>query len=186
MGDTNQNAIVERNKIIGNTHGVHLELYKAMLYGNANPTMDSNTISQNQIGVNIDGIARDLIFKDNNLQDNPEYNVRLASGEYGNITATSNWWGTTDKSAISQTIYDSNRNFNLGTVNFEPFLTCENAQAVPDPNAPMPTLSPLNSPTRTPATQPTVTPTSEVASNPTLTQSPNQTGTGTSISMLTC
>ena len=64
-------------------------------------------------------------------------------------TAKNNWWGTTDQQAINQTIYDSNDDFNLGTINFVPFLNSPNPQA-PSLNMPIPTSNPSSSPTSKP------------------------------------
>jgi parallel beta-helix repeat protein len=174
------NANILRNEITQNTEGIHVRLWTAMAYGSITPTLSSNTISNNKVGILVEGTGQYLTVDNNNIDANSEYSIKL-SEEAGDIKAISNWWGTADKSAISQTIYDSNHDFNLGTVNFEPFLTNENMQAIPDPNAPMPTISSLNSPTSTPFTQPTVAPTSETTNSPTPTSLPSQTGAGTSI-----
>lgn len=40
---------------------------------------------------------------------------------------------------IDQKIYDYNDELNLGKVNYTPFLTAANPQAMPDTNAPLPT-----------------------------------------------
>jgi len=66
------------------------------------------------------------------------------------VTVSNNWWGTTDQQAISNSIYDSKNDFNLGTVNFVPFLAAPNPQA-PSLNTPIPTPHPSASPSTTPA-----------------------------------
>ena len=175
------NAVLERNKITNNNEGIHMEIYSAMVNGNINPSITNNTISQNNLGVSIYGEAQYLALENNNIQDNSNYSIRFGSGVRSDLNATYNWWGSTDNASIDQTIYDSNSDFNLGTVNFQPFLTNANTLAVPDPNMPIPTLSPLNSVTPTPITQPTVTPTSETTYTPAPSKSPNQTGSQTSI-----
>ena len=58
----------------------------------------------------------------NNLHDNTDYNIQLDQSTENDVVATYNWWGTTEISAINQTIYDFNNDFNLGTVIFTPFL----------------------------------------------------------------
>lgn len=175
------NAVLERNKITNNNEGIHMEIYSAMVNGNINPSITNNTISQNNLGVSIYGEAQYLALENNNIQDNSNYSIRFGSGVRSDLNATYNWWGSTDNASIDQTIYDSNSDFNLGTVNFQPFLTNANTLAVPDPNMPIPTLSPLNSVTPTPITQPTVTPMSETTYTPVPSKSPNQTGSQTSI-----
>ena len=159
-GSIAPNAILERNKITGNTQGIHLEIYPARVYGTINPSIISNTISQNTIGIYIDGDSSKPILRNSNIQDNSNYNIQLKSS--GNLNATYNWWGTTDTSSIDQTIFDSKRDFNLGTVNYTPYLTAPNTQATPDPNAPMPvpnsSISPSPSPSPSPEPEPTPSP----------------------------
>ena len=180
-GSIAPNEVLERNKISGNNEGIHMEIYPAMAYGVINPSITNNTITQNSVGVKIDGEAQYLTFQNNNLQDNLNYSIYFAIGETTDLNASNNWWGTTDQSIINQTIYDSKNDFNLGTVNFQPVLTSINIQAAPNPNATMPTPLPINTLSPTPITQPTGTPTPETTFSPTPTQSPNQTQTPTAI-----
>jgi hypothetical protein len=60
-----------------------------------------------------------------NLYDNGPYDVYY-SGSYGtDVNATSNWWGTTNTTEISQHIYDYYDDYNVGKVFYEPFLDSE-------------------------------------------------------------
>jgi hypothetical protein len=79
--------------------------------------------------------------------------IRLSSST--NVDASYNWWGTTDTAEIDQKIWDYNDDFNLGKVNYTPFLTEANPEAMPDPNAPTPTHTPTPPPTDSPSTSPT-------------------------------
>ena len=163
------NAILERNKIIENTHGIHIELYSTRAYGSITPSISDSTISQNTIGVYFDGDARYLTIKNNNIEDNSNYSIYLSSGQ--NLNASYNWWGTTDPQSIKQKIFDFDRDFTLGNVTFVPPLTAPNYEAMPNPNAAMPTPTPEQTPApeqtptptpeQTPATSPTPTPTQE-------------------------
>ena len=117
----------------------------------ANPTIESNTITNCGYGIYVGGNSVGLTLLNNNFIDNSKYDVFWQSTD--NLNATYNWWGTTDQSAISNLIYDFNNNFNLGTVNFVPFLTAPNPQATPNSNAPIPT--PNLSPTSTSTPMPT-------------------------------
>lgn len=148
-------VVMQRNTITDNNQGIHVELYTAMAHGAVNPTIISNTISNNKVGLYLDGTGYDLTFQNNNLQGNSNYSIQLASGESGDLNATNNWWGTTNSQTISQSIYDSNRDFNLGTVNYAPALTAANPQASPQTNMPMPTPAAVSS---APTQQPTSTP----------------------------
>lgn len=90
--------------------------------------IENNTITQNYRGFRIDSYANESVLAYNNIFDNNN-NVFLepSSQQPSNINATYNWWGTTNQQAISQAIYDSKNNLNLGTVNFVPFLTAPNS-----------------------------------------------------------
>jgi parallel beta-helix repeat protein len=151
-GSYASNAIIERNKITGTTHGIHLEIYTTRVHGSIKPFISSNTISQNTIGVYLDGDAHYLTIKNNNIQDNSGYSLYLSSAQ--DLNATYNWWGTTDAQSIKQKIFDFDRDFNLGKVTFVPFLTEPKAQAMPDSNAPIPNLTPTPPTTELPSTSP--------------------------------
>ncbi len=179
-GSIAPNEVLERNKISGNNEGIHMEIYPAMAYGVINPSINSNTISKNSVGVKIDGEAQFIVFQNNNLQDNLNYSIYFAVGETTDLNASNNWWGTTDQSVINQTIFDSKSDFNLGTVNFQPVLDSPNIDAVPNPNATMPLPLAVNSVAPTPITQPTDTPTPETTFSSTPTLVPNQTQTSVS------
>ncbi len=71
-----------------------------------------------------------------------------------NVTAQSNWWGTTDSSQISARIYDKNDNSSLGLVDYSSFSLVPNL-----PGTPVPTPTPTPLPTATPTPMPTPTPT---------------------------
>ena len=123
----------------------------------------------------------------NNIQNNTQYNVALVQGQSINIDATNNWWGTADASVISKTIYDYYKDFNLGKVNFTPFLNSASATAPTLNYTPQAgsTLTPLptatSSPTASPypsttAPSPTASPyPSTTAPSPTATPNPSTT-----------
>jgi hypothetical protein len=128
----------------------------------------NNTIANNNYG--LWGPTALSTITNNNIFSNIQ-NIHLTenSTKLENVNAIDNWWGTTDASAINQTIWDFKNATNLGIVNFVPFLNEPNPSApiipgfVPIPTAP-PTTS--NSPTPTPTVntpthyvEPTSTPT---------------------------
>jgi hypothetical protein len=104
------------------------------------PVSDSSIIENNTIANNGEGIAglsqETIIF--NNFENNGPYN--LENGGSSAINATYNWWGTTDASAINQTIFDNKNNYNLGVVTFVPFLNAPNPEA-PAITTPTPALT---------------------------------------------
>jgi hypothetical protein len=93
------------------------------------------------------------------------------------VNAAQNYWGTINPSAIDKLIYDFNDDFNLGKVNYTPFLTEPNSQAMPDPNAPISTPKPEQTPTPTPVSTTSPSPSPSPSSYPNQTPSPDQSGT---------
>jgi hypothetical protein len=165
-------ATVERNLIVNNTYGISIGLGSRFDPGSLCPTIQKNTISGNSIGISL-SVSNYLTtpkISNNNIQNNAQHNFYLGSGTSNDVDATYNWWGTTDTQAINQTIFDIKNDFNLGTVDFVPFLTAPNPEAptlptsIPTPSpsesSPMPTSAPTNSPapTATPSHQSTLTP----------------------------
>jgi hypothetical protein len=100
--------------------------------------MSDNTISNNVYGI----LAGPLLCAYNNIQNNAYYGFVLDSSNFVQqaslpasirvtyeVNATNNWWGTTDASAVNQTIYDFKNDAILGEVFFMPFLTAPNSAA---------------------------------------------------------
>lgn len=162
---------------------------------NSASTVQYNVLANNNVGISVTGIISYNTIANNgvagiwgplpsaditrnNIYANTQ-NVHLT--ELYNITAVNNWWGTTDASAINQTIWDhKNDPINLGTLNFIPYLNEPNSLAPsippfitipPPPTIPTPTPTPTVTPTPlvTPDPTPSVTPT---PTSPALTPSP--------------
>jgi parallel beta-helix repeat protein len=115
--------IIEHNLIInnnGNTMGGEGGI--RVDFDGTTPIIRNNTIVKNSVAFNILEYASPTI-EFNNIYDNIEYSVYLYSGSGSDVNATYNWWGTTVTQAINQTIRDFKNDFNLGTVDFIPFLT---------------------------------------------------------------
>ena len=127
--------LIERNLITHNTRGITIALSSRFEPGTLAPTIQNNTIAYNAVGIdvymgNYDGIP---IIIYNNIHDNSDYNIQLGEDTEKDINAAYNWWGTTDVSAINQSIYDFKNDFYLGTVNFVPFLTEPNPEEMSTP-----------------------------------------------------
>ena len=128
-----KNPTIERNLITDNTVGVHI--YRNALLAQGTPVVRNNTITKNSLGVSIEHFqSQDYVvaakFEYNNIYGN-DYNLK--STVSNTIDATYNWWGTTDTESINQTINDVTLDFTGGTVNFVPFLTEPNTEAMPIP-----------------------------------------------------
>jgi hypothetical protein len=127
--------LIERNLITYNTYGIKIALSSRFEPGTLAPTIQNNTIAHNAVGIyvyigNYDGTPT-IIY--NNIHDNADYNIQLGEETENDINAAYNWWGTTDVSAINQSIYDFKNDFYLGTVNFVPFLTEPNPEEMSTP-----------------------------------------------------
>ena len=148
VGAFNGLTILEKNLVMNNRDGIVVGS-DAVDYATSQDsiaTIRHNTIVNNSVGISIQCyppnpsspsvINPNIVptIAHNNLQDNTEYNLYL--GSTLNLDAVSNWWGTTDESAISQLIYDFRSDFDLGTVTFKPFLTAQDPEAPSVPNVP--------------------------------------------------
>jgi hypothetical protein len=99
-------AIVQNNRVTGNSVGISISLTSVNSGATKTPTILNNTISANTIGISLSGFGYDSTptIQNNNLQDNSDYNFYLQESNNPNVSY--NWWGTTDESAISKSIYD--------------------------------------------------------------------------------
>jgi len=153
-------ATVENNIVVDNDRGIRIELSSLNGPGTQTPTVQYNTIARNSIGISLyeSNYGKTPTIRYNNLESNFDYNFYLSASNSPDVSY--NWWGTTNESAISQSIYDFKNDFNLGTVNFVPFLTAQNPDAPAIP-VPTPTPPPTSSPSPTLSPNPTSTPSQE-------------------------
>jgi parallel beta-helix repeat protein len=145
-------ATIERNLVKNNNYGISV-------YVEGWATIQNNTISNDDVGLKYGSTVAFPTISYNNFEGN-SYNFYLDVSK--DIDIINNWWGTTDTQAISQSIFDFEDDFNLGTVNFTPFLTEPNPEATPaviyvptttpPPTTPPPTNS--STPTPTPSQEP--------------------------------
>jgi hypothetical protein len=194
----NSSSSILGNLVFNNTRGLELEIY-SVNYARSIITQN-NTVCNNTDGVMIgsDGGPVTYSILNNNIYNNMNYNFLLAGGISQDFNATYNWWGTNDSQAIGPRIWDFKYNFNLGTVNYVPFLLSINPQApiynfsgsvpLPTPTptptqSPAPTLTPTATPTPTPlpTSTPTASPTPVPTSTPTQSPAPTSTPIPTSI-----
>jgi hypothetical protein len=169
-------APIRNNIVSNNTYGISGGEIEGNLvinnkFGITGSPIKNNTIVNNAVGI-LGGFSS-LVY--NNIYGNT-MNVNFTSPTDGN--ATNNWWGTTDASAINQTIRDYKNDFLIGRVNFVPFLTAPNL-AAPAAQTPIPNPSPSPSPTANPTPTPnhTATPTPTPTPNPTSSLTPTSTPT---------
>ncbi len=89
------------------------------------PLVQNNSIINNAIGINFYNSIGTPNILQNNIYNNSNYNVLVSGNQpYStNENASYNYWGTTDSVAIGNSIYDYNKDFSLGLVTFNPFLS---------------------------------------------------------------
>jgi DNA-binding MarR family transcriptional regulator len=85
----------------------------------SNCTISANTAKNNADGIFINEY-NSIIIEYSNLI-NSSYTIYLNSLE--EISLINNWWGTTNTNLIDQSIYDYYDDFDVGRVNYKPFLT---------------------------------------------------------------
>ena len=120
-------GIIQNNLILNNHDGIDIE---------GQNTVINNTIENNYIGIQqISNFMSSIVY--NNIQNN-SYNFFLYASVSGNVNATYNFWGSTNQTAISTSIYDAKDDSSLGTVNFVPYLTAPNSQSTPSSTSTIP------------------------------------------------
>lgn len=134
---TTLSATIERNLIKNNTYGIFFR------DTSDNAIIKKNTFTQNTIAIS--NPQYQLTITENNFIDNVQYNIQAGTDA---VSATDNYWGTTDRTAIAAQIYDSNDDFSLGTIVYQPILTQANPNS-PDPNMCPPKTTIAPSPTET-------------------------------------
>jgi hypothetical protein len=125
---TDNNMTISNNIIRDFETGISLTNYSY------NQRICKNTFVNNALGLSL--LTAPNLFYDNNIENCSEYSLYL--GTSGSVNATYNYWGTTNQTAIGNSIYDSKNDSSLGTVDFKPYLEKPNAQALPFPT-PSPT-----------------------------------------------
>jgi hypothetical protein len=157
-------TLIERNLISKSSIGISSDIQSS---NNNEATIENNTVTNNAVGIQIGTLYAPAIV-DNNIYGN-SLNAKLSEQASSEINLINNWWGTTDQQAINQTIYDFKDDFTLGTVNFVPFLTAPNSEAMPNPNTSIPTPAPNSTQSSSPS------PTTTSSSSPSASQSQQST-----------
>jgi parallel beta-helix repeat protein len=161
---------IRNNLIVQNGVGIQYSISRQEPYETNQTVIESNTIARNGIGIKFMGTAQECQITNNNIEENTNYSIYLDQTT-DTVNVTNNWWGTTDQSAIANSFYDYYKDFNLGKVNFVPFLTSPNSNAPSISSFVEPSPSPSPSQTPTPTPSPTISPNP----TPTPSQEPQQT-----------
>ena len=123
------NGLIEYSQFKGNGEGVAVQITGLQGYNvGGSVSILHSTITQNSVGIQITN-ANIITFNYNNIFDNTVYNVENLSGI--DITATYNYWGTSDPDEIAETIFDYYDDINYGIVDYSNYLD------TPDTDAPV-------------------------------------------------
>jgi hypothetical protein len=103
--------------------------------------IQANTLTKNKVGIDVQSNSATIAY--NNIEGCTEKSLKLSTAS--NLNAANNWWGTTDKQAIGDSIYDFKNDFNIGTVEIGPILEKRNAEAASEENLNLPSDEPITS-----------------------------------------
>ena len=105
-------ALLESNEITGNRIGIFLVPSGQNIRDFFEP--DRSGQAWNTGHLKISG---------NNIYGNSSYNLSLGEKQFWNLEIGGNYWGSTNPTEITGTIFDRRRDNSLGQVVFEPFVT---------------------------------------------------------------
>lgn len=123
------NLIVEHSTFTNNRIGIRFMRFEGDV------RISDNDISRNDIGVlfvrqHVNAVDFDRLnrgrevprFQGNNIAGNRTYNFSLGEGQDRDVIASGNWWGTSQRQKIGDTIYDHDKDESLSRIIYEPFL----------------------------------------------------------------
>ncbi len=124
------------------------------------PTIKYNTITNNKGGILLLNYPGSTIIAENSIINCEQYSLSLSQWIATDISVPNNWWGTTNIQEIEKTIWDSDHNFDVGTVTFEPILTQPSSLAPTEASDTTPTITstPTELPTNNPKSSSSQTP----------------------------
>ena len=126
-GGTSKNDLITGNLIVSNGASLNLE------YSNTDPS--NKTFSYNTfIGQPLDNKSTISIYGSGHVFSNNNFtkvnsNYVIKNTFSSTINAENNYWGTSTESEIQAAIYDYSDDFELGAIDFTPFLTSPNIDA---------------------------------------------------------
>ena len=124
---------LEGSFIVSNDNGIRFEERRA------GARIVGNVISGNRVGVfavvKCEGLTE---FRNNVIEDNSSYNVKLGEMQAGDIPMSGNWWGSAARDDIVSSVFDGTVEPAMGKVIFEPYLKERPAISEPIPGLTQP------------------------------------------------
>jgi parallel beta-helix repeat protein len=130
-----RSSLIIRNNLFANNKGAigirnsdaeisHNEIRENKFFGIWPKEKSKLSVTYNEITANGRGIylyqVQGATFENNNIYDNTEYNFAMAEAQDFPVPAPNNWFGTTDRKKIDETIFDLHDDAELGEVLIEP------------------------------------------------------------------
>lgn len=121
---TESRMTIRHNAFRNNEHG--------FVYSDCDSEFSYNEITGNDVGIYFEkptDINYDLEITHNNIYNNTRYNFLMGNDVQEEVIAMYNWWGSTVATEIEDTIFAANKNPELGSVTFSPFLMTADVNA---------------------------------------------------------
>ncbi len=124
QGVYTRKAIISYSTITGKGSGKGVEISS---YSNYSSDISNSLIINDSVSLYVTGNNGSYDFQNNNFIRNTSYTLNNQSNR--SITATNNYWGTTNSTEIENLIYHENDDLDLGAVTYDPYLTSLNTNA---------------------------------------------------------
>ena len=122
-------ATIRENLLVNNS--------RVIVITRCNVVVRNNTITDAPVTIKFSECPMGEIVY-NNFENYNQYSIYFETSS-SNFDFTNNWWGLTDTQAINLTIRDFKYDFSSAKVNFVPFLTEPNSEALPNSSPEFPT-----------------------------------------------
>ena len=127
IGATFGNGAITNTSFIGNNRNTELEITGYNGYNVGGSVNISKSLLTNASTAISFGNANTVTIQRTNFINNNAYNIMNLSTK--DLSATQNYWGTTDSTEIAAKIFDANDNLDYGVVAINPFLTAADTSA---------------------------------------------------------
>ena len=130
LGLVTRNVVISNSTIKGNGSGTGVVTASNSSYTSS---ISNSLIIDNSVGIKVIENMGSYDFQNNNFIRNTTYALNNQSNR--SITATNNYWGTTNSTEIENLIYHENDDLDLGPVTYNPYRSSYNTSAPISPPA---------------------------------------------------